>query len=366
MLKSDFCEVPPPIETGCKDTTLDAQCACTFDPVDQSLVMECNDFMDTAPGNKLPSIQSMDAKIRNAFTQWPVIPKAYQKTKTLSLCNNKIKSIGDVSNLATHLERLDLSSNVISSLGSAILKFKELVELDLSYNLLDEFNFEDVVPNPNWNWNNKTSHKEAMIFSSLQRFMLAGNRIKQISHLDLMFVGMPYLAEISFRDNSLTSVRIPGLSQSSLNIIGKMKQAQAANSTFLTVLEASTFSFNNNNYDFSGNWISHVHFNFKALLSEGVYMMPYARKYMLVRFLSIHVSDQKTTSIVCDCGLYTDLAFLIESLAIEYQEEEQNIPLGHLQTVQCLLKSENGGIDSQYDLFEAANQIMWTSLVFAE
>ena len=72
--------------------------------------------------------------------------------------------------------------------------------LDLSYNFIEEFRFEDLVPNTDKNSFDSTQP----IFSSLEYLFLHENQIKQIFNFDLVFVAMPLCNFVILSDIILT------------------------------------------------------------------------------------------------------------------------------------------------------------------
>lgn len=215
-------------QVDCRDNSLSENCICGFDQDQELLLMECQNPLDGSM-SKLPDIPASIVFSSNSLMQWPTIPASYKKkVKGLILCENRISSIGDLKNLE-HLKVLNLSFNSIKKIDSSIARLNDLFMLDLSVNLIEEINFGDFVPNLNKSTWTKDSEP---IFSNLQFLFLYGNQIKFIDKLDLLFIGLPFINAL-FLDNNKIKTLDADVSQHSLNIISKAKQALAQNKTYL-------------------------------------------------------------------------------------------------------------------------------------
>jgi len=160
--------------------------------------------------------------------EWPVIPDTYKKRAiALVLSENRISSIGDLTNLQ-ELKLLNVSFNSLKKIDSQISKLNELIMLDATGNQLETIDFGDFVPNVN----KATLGKGEQIFSKLQFLFLLGNQIKTINSVDLMFIGMPFINALFLDNNKIRAIDVD-LTQQSLNVISKAKQATAQNKTYL-------------------------------------------------------------------------------------------------------------------------------------
>ena len=173
-------------QIDCKDTQLNDNCVCAFDQDQNLLVMECQNLLD-ATSSKLPDVKAQTVIVQGSFSSWPVVPASYNYTKAMALSENKLTSIGDLSNLI-NLKYLNLSYNEIKKIGPSLATLKELVMLDLSMNYLEELHFENFIFSTEKNTLNKDGNDA--IFSKLQYLFIYGNLIKTIYNLDLMFIGM--------------------------------------------------------------------------------------------------------------------------------------------------------------------------------
>ena len=326
------------IKVDCKDNELNLNCQCTYDKEHNYLLMTCKTTLETNI-TKFPAFSVDIMRIANAYDHWPVIPAECQNLIGVSLEGNQIDSIGDLKNLVA-LQYLNLSHNQITKIDSSIAKLKDLSVFDLSFNLLEEVHFEDFVMDSDKN----TFDPKKEIFSKLELLLLNGNRIKQFYNLDVAFVGMPILSIMLGDGNMLTSIEIPGLSQYSLNIIAKAKQASEMNDTYLQFV--STVSQSGYYFGFNANSITRVHINFQALLNE--IFLPYKINF-LTRFLAISVKSE-SVKIDCDCEIYSDLNFLINQLVEAFGNEV--IPYGDIENFVCF--KPNSG--SSFSLFTLINQ----------
>ena len=300
------------IKVGCNDYELSINCQCYLDNLQNNLEMKCNSMLNSLM-NKLPAYSVATLKVINSFNEWPKIPHACKNTIALILGDNQIKSIGDLTNLAA-LQFLNLSNNRISKIESSIGKLKQLHLLDLSFNLLEVIHFENFIINSDRYYYEPANE----IFSKLECLLLNGNRIKQIYNLDTAFIGMPILSILQLDSNMIKTVEIPYLSQHSLNIIFKAKQALSKNSTYLQFISASRQNNYNYYYGFNYNWITRVHFNFQEIFKD--LFEPYAHSF-LNRFLSIYIISENS-KVACDCEIYKDLSFLVRKRAEAFGNEQ--------------------------------------------
>ena len=291
------------VPVDCKDNDFNKFCQCIYNNTKDTLIMTCNSTLEDSL-HKLPLFSVVDVIVFNSYDHWPMIPVEYLNTYYLTLSYNKIESIGDLTHL-DNLKFLNVSRNRISKIDKSLTMLKELIAIDLCYNLLEEIHFEDLVIDSD---KDTFDPNRDQIFSKLKILLLVGNRIKQIYNLDLAFVGMPLLNMLAMDDNRLTSVEVNDLSQQSLNVIKKAKQAIQTNATYMDFI--SSISMTIYYFGFNINPITYVHFNFKAMLNE--IFSPFKVNFM-TRFLSISM-EGASDKIICDCNIYMDFYFLIEQL----------------------------------------------------
>jgi hypothetical protein len=274
------------------DCLLDTnECKCGFDLAQKYSIMICQSILEPNQ-NRLPSLPGNVQRAINAFDRWPLIPPDAKTKGGLLLSENQIDSIGDLTYL-DNLEYLNISHNKITKINSSMSSLQKLSLLDLSYNLIEEFNFEDLVPNAD-----KISFNYSQsIFGSLTYLFLIGNQIKQIYNFDLTFVAMPLCNVIALDDNMLASLDVFVLSQKSQNVIEKVKQALVINDSYLTIFE-TTFE-DPFYYGFNLNLITRFNVNFKVILNE---VFKRYKKIFLKRFLSISLIAEKEVKISCDCN----------------------------------------------------------------
>jgi Leucine-rich repeat (LRR) protein len=214
-------------QVDCRDNSLSESCICGYDQDSDFLIMECQNPLDGS-ASRLPDIPARTIMSSNSLMQWPVIPDSYKKRAiVLVLSENRISSIGDLTNLE-ELKLLNVSFNSIKKIDSRISSLNELVMLDLSGNLIESIDFGDFVPNAN----KATLGKDEQIFSKLQFLFILGNQIKDINSLDLLFIGMPFINALFLDNNKIRGIDVD-LTQQSLNVISKAKQATTQNKTYL-------------------------------------------------------------------------------------------------------------------------------------
>ena len=327
------------VKVDCKDNDLNTDCQCAYDDTQDFLILACKTILE-ASLNRLPPYSVSIIKVINSFDHWPTIPADYHNTFALILSENQIESIGDMTQLS-NLQFLNLSHNQISKLDKSLSKMKELYLIDLSFNLLEEIHFEDFVIDCD---KDTFDPNKDQIFSKLKILLLNGNRIKDIFNFDLVFVGMPLLNVLPMDSNMLTKIEVTGLSQQSLNVIKKAKQALETNATYMEFISA--ISQNGYYFGFNANSITNVHFNFQAILNQ--IFAPYKSTF-LTRFLAISVVSE-SDKVICDCNIYTDLNFLIEQLGDAFANEK--IPDGDMENFVCYKKDS----DSAISLFTLINQ----------
>ena len=319
-------------QIDCKENELNYYCECNYEDTQDFLEMNCKSILE-ASQNRLPSYSVGVIKVTNAYDRWPSIPTEYKKTLYLFLSENQIDSIGDLTYL-DNLQYLNLSHNKISKIDKSLTKLKELFVLDLSYNLLDEIHFDDLVIDCD---NDTFDPNKDQIFSKLKILLLNGNRIKQIYNFDLAFVGMPLLSMFSIEFNNLTRVEVTGLSQQSLNVIKKAKQALETNATYMELIAApSQYGYY---FGFNANSIINVHFNFHDILNE--IFVPF-KIIFLTRFLSISLFNENG-KIICDCNIFNDLNFLIDQLVNAFSSKK--IPESFIENFLCYKKDSNSSIN---------------------
>jgi Leucine-rich repeat (LRR) protein len=214
-------------QVDCRDNALSESCICGYDQDSDFLIMECQSPLE-AGSSKLPDIPARTIMCSNSLMEWPVIPDTYKKRAiALVLSENRISSIGDLTNLQ-ELKLLNVSFNSLKKIDSQISKLNELIMLDATGNQLETIDFGDFVPNVN----KATLGKGEQIFSKLQFLFLLGNQIKTINSVDLMFIGMPFINALFLDNNKIRAIDVD-LTQQSLNVISKAKQATAQNKTYL-------------------------------------------------------------------------------------------------------------------------------------
>ena len=106
---------------------------------------------------------------------FPTVPISYLPLTNLNLINNKIPSLGDLTNLPnllTFFMGYNLISELTPQLGCALTQCERM---DFSYNRLETIYLEYFVCDTNTNMLNTTSN---YVFSSLHVLILTGNSIK--------------------------------------------------------------------------------------------------------------------------------------------------------------------------------------------
>jgi hypothetical protein len=324
---------------NCKNSKLNVNgCGCDFEESLNFSILECPSILEPNL-NVLPSLPGDILRVINSFDRWPIIQVEAKSIVALVLSENQIDSIDDLTNL-DNLEFFNISYNRIRKINSSISTLQQLSFLDLSYNLLEEFRFEDLVPNTDKNSFDFTQP----IFGSLSMLLLNGNQIKQVFNFDLVFVAMPLCNFITLDYNMLTSLDVPVLSNQSQNVIKKVKQALATNDSYLDIFEFKKEE--RYYYGFRVNLIKRFNVNFKVILND-VFIR--YKKIFLTRFLSISLVDQKYDKI-CDCNTYLAFNFLVEQLGQVYYNE--NVPYGDIQSLICLQKDSNKPLN----LFDLINE----------
>jgi hypothetical protein len=324
------------IKINCRNKELDANgCACHFENSLNFSVLECLSMLPSNL-NVLPSLPGNILRVINSFDRWPIIPVEAKNKIILILSENQIDTIDDLTNLE-NLEFFNISYNKIKKIDSSLSSLQKLSVLDLSFNLFEEFHFEDLVPNVDKNSFNLTQP----IFSSLSFLFLNGNQIKQILNFDLVFVAMPLCNFVVLNDNILTSLDVYVLSQQSLNVIEKVKQALVINDSYLDIFESKQEE--GYYYGFKENSIKRFNVNFKVILND-VFIRH--KKNFLTRFLFISLINEKN-NILCDCNTFLAIHFLLAQLGQVYGH--QKIPDGDLQSFDCFQKDSNKSL-SLFDL----------------
>ena len=279
-------------------------------------------------GCELPTLPGNILRVINSFDRWPMIPVDAKSIIALVLSANQIDSIDDLTNL-DNLEFFNISYNRIRKINSSISTLQKLSYLDLSYNLLEEFRFEDLVPNTDENSFDFTKP----IFGSLSMLLLNGNQIKKIFNFDLVFVALPLCNFITLDYNMLTSLDVPVLSNQSQNVIKKVKQALATNDSYLDIFEFKKEE--RYYYGFRVNLIKRFNVNFKVILNDVFIRF---KKIFLTRFWSIALINEKY-NFLCDCNTYLAFNFLIEQLGQVHGSEK--VPDGDIQSFVCFQKDSN-------------------------
>jgi hypothetical protein len=324
---------------NCKNSQLNVNgCGCDFEESLNFSILECPSILEPNL-NVLPSLPGDILRVINSFDRWPIIQVEAKSIVALVLSENQIDSIDDLTNL-DNLEFFNISYNRIRKINSSISTLQQLSFLDLSFNLLEEFRFEDLVPNTDKNSFDFTQP----IFGSLSMLLLNGNQIKQVFNFDLVFVAMPLCNFITLDYNMLTSLDVPVLSNQSQNVIKKVKQALATNDSYLDIFEFKKEE--RYYYGFRVNLIKRFNVNFKVILND-VFIR--YKKIFLTRFLSISLVDEKYDKI-CDCNTYLAFNFLVEQLGQVYYNE--NVPYGDIQSLICLQKDSNKPLN----LFDLINE----------
>jgi hypothetical protein len=324
---------------NCRNKELDANgCVCHFENSLNFSVLECLSMLPSNL-NVLPSLPGNILRVINSFDRWPIIPVDAKNKTMLILSENQIDSIDDLTNLE-NLEFFNISYNKIKKIDSSLSALQKLSVLDLSYNFLEQFHFEDLVPNANKNSFNLTQP----IFSGLSFLFLNGNQIKQIFNFDLVFVAMPLCNFVVLNDNMLTSLDVYFLSQQSQNVIEKVKQALVINDSYLDIFEIQKDE--GYYYGFKKNSIKRFNVDFKVILND---VFKGHKKNFLTRFLSISLVDEKN-NILCDCNAYLEFDFLKVQLVEVYGHQE--IPDGDLQSFDCFQKDSNKSLN----LFDLINE----------
>ncbi len=321
----------------CNDSELNTICQCAYDDTQDYIIMACQSILD-ASLNRLPPIAGTVVRVINSYDRWPIIPAAAIKTFALFLSENQIDSIGDLKNLAK-LQYFNMSHNQIRKIDSSISTLTELYLLDVSFNLIEDFRFEDLVPN-----SDKNTFDSEPIFSKLKYLILNGNRIKQIYNFDLVFTAMPVCNFVTLDLNMITNLDVTGLSHQSHNVIDKIKEALKTNSSFLDVLLAQ--NTNGYYYGFNANLITSFNVNFREILND--IFAPY-RAIFFTRFLSISLVSE-SGKIICECNTILDISFLTERLVEVFQNDK--VPEGDLENFVCYKKDS----DTALNLFSLISQ----------
>ena len=167
---------------SCNDAVLDSQnCVCALSgpkprPTES---MTCSGgYITNSSLNKLPGLSTsvpFSVEISNTYTMFPIVPISYLSLTNLNLQDNKIPSLGDLTNLA-NLSTFSLRHNLITELtpqlGCILTKCQQI---DFSYNRLETVSFENFVCFSN---TSSLNTNNLYVFSSLQALMLTGNLIK--------------------------------------------------------------------------------------------------------------------------------------------------------------------------------------------
>jgi hypothetical protein len=171
------------IPISCGDTFLTSQgCSCEVSSNGQNAIqtMTCNSYLTNTTQNPLPPISTskppIKVQISDTYTMFPSVPVSYLLLDTIDLSHNRIKAIGNLTNLA-NLLLFDLSFNLLSELpkSMSLCLLKKCETLDLSYNLLETVYFESFVCETNTSSLDLSTN---YVFSNLLKLSLAGNLIK--------------------------------------------------------------------------------------------------------------------------------------------------------------------------------------------
>ena len=322
----------------CNDSELEQNgCKCAYDDGQDYVIMVCQSILEPSL-NRIPPFTGKVIRVVNSYDRWPTIPVEAKNVFALILSENQIDSIGDLKNL-DNLQYFNMSHNQIKKIDSSICTLKYLYLIDLSFNLFEEFHFEDLVPNSDQN-----TFDSRPIFSVLRYLLLNGNRIKQIYNFDLAFVAMPVCNIITLDTNFLTAIDVPSLSQQSQNVIEKIKQALALNSSYLEIFaiqnQASYY------YGFNANSITRFNIDFQAILND--VFAPYKNAFF-TKFLSIS-AIYENGKIICECNTFKGISFLIEQLAEVFVNYK--VPEGDLENFNCFKNNS----DTALSLFTLINQ----------
>ena len=171
------------ISISCIDTFLISQgCSCDVSSNGQNAIqtMTCGSYLTNATQNPLPPISTskppIKVQISNTYTMFPTVPVQYLLLDNFDLSNNRIKTIGNLTNLANLLS-FDLSYNLLSQLpkSMSLCLLIKCETIDLSYNLLETVYFESFVCETNTSSLDLSTN---YVFSNLLKLSLAGNLIK--------------------------------------------------------------------------------------------------------------------------------------------------------------------------------------------
>ena len=146
--------------------------------------------------------------------------------------------------------------------------------LDLRYNLIEAIKFADFVSLEN-------------IFSSLRVLLLAGNLIKEVFSVDLLFIAMP----------RLTSITIPNLSTHLLHIIDKISQSATYLDQYVVL---GNFSY----FDFNQILLRTVQFNYELIL--GYVFSQHSKHLFLKKFLGQSREDRMRLQLIYGYGIFCE------------------------------------------------------------
>ena len=294
---------------SCNETLLDSlNCSCSFQ--DRIETMNCNGtYLPNTTVNTLPDISSViyTVQINYTYTMFPLVPIAYVGLQQLNLSNNRISSIGDLTNLP-NVVGFYMSNNLLTQLSSYLCNLTAAIEIDLSYNLIQAIFVENFLCN-----SDTTSHYyggTSPMFRNLQSLFLQGNKIKSIYRFDLFFVGMPLLNYLDLSNNMLTSINVASLSTNSLNVMSQTKEMMSNKSwssylnSFMQSQDGSTYTLN-----MSLNSLQSVKFDFADMFTIFDGILPSEDVYLISKMLGISLLPGN--SISCSCDIYSDLNFLL-------------------------------------------------------
>ena len=299
----------PTVVVSCNDTFLNSlNCSCSY--ANRIQTMNCNGtYLPNTTANTLPYIITLIymVQINYTYTMFPLVPSSYLGLQKLNLSNNRISSIGDLTNLP-FVVGFYMSNNLLTQLNSYLCNLTAATEIDLSYNLIEAVFVE------NFFCNSDTPTQfylnDIPKLRNLQILRLQGNKIKNIYKFDLLFVGMPILNYLDLSSNMLTSINVTSLSVNSLNVMSQAIEIMSSQNSshyfdsFLQVQSYVTYTLN-----LSLNSLQNVNFDFADIFTIFDSILPIDDRYLIPKMLGISLMPGNNIS--CSCTIYSDLHFLL-------------------------------------------------------
>ena len=312
----------------CQDPGLNKSCKCYLNEEESIVSMTCYTYLTSL--KKMPDFSVESVIIHIAYTDWPEASESFLKTIYLDLSLNQIMFMSDLL-YYRNLIFLNMSYNHLMEVNPDICKLIGLKVLDLSNNQLSVLNMQDFVCESYTSLFNASNN---YIVSDLEVLYIAGNRIKFIDSLDLLFFGMPILRRLDLSFNQLKIINVTELSDNSKNVINKTKFAIEAfnySSVFADIINNRTHFW----YSFDSNQLESVFFDFELIYNSFMSFLS-IEKSLMMKFSLISLNENP---IKCDCGLYKDISFLANG-PFNYSMYNFNLSPTHMVRTMCFIKED--------------------------